>query len=207
MPRKETAGKETSSTQDADTAKQGPPETSRDPVGTGPSGQGQRYELYIMRHGIAVARGAEFEDDSKRPLTPEGKKKVKQIASGLKRLGVSLDWVVTSPLVRAVETAEIVAESLGPNVQMDFCDALRPGGSAESLITFLAKHPNRKRILVAGHEPDLGSLAARLIGAGRHVNLAFKKGGCCLLEFDQFPPKSPGDLVWWATPRLLRKLG
>jgi phosphohistidine phosphatase SixA len=122
-----------------------------------------RYELYIMRHGIAVVRGSYSEDDSKRPLTPAGKKKVKEIANGLKRLGVVVDWIVTSPLVR-------------------------------------------KRVLVTGHEPDLSELAARLIGAGRHANLAFKKGGCCLVEFDQMPPKSPGELVWWATPRLLRKV-
>ena len=209
MARQESAVKEAPATEDADTKEQGSPETSRsrDAGGTEPPGRGRRYELYIMRHGIAVARGADFADDSKRPLTPEGKKKVQEIARGLKRLGVALDWVVTSPLVRAVETSEIVAESLGPNAPMDFCDALRPGGSAEALITFLAKHPGRKRVLVTGHEPDLGWLAARLIGAGRHASLAFKKGGCCLLEFDQFPPKSPGDLVWWATPRLLRKLG
>jgi len=166
-----------------------------------------RYQLYIMRHGIAVAGGSQFEDDSKRPLTPAGKNKVKEIANGLKRLGVVIDWVVTSPLVRAVETAEIVAESLAPNLPLDFCDALRPGGSAEALITFLAKFPNRRRVLVAGHEPDLSLLAARLIGAGRHANLAFKKGGCCLVGFDQLPPKSPGQLLWWATPRLLRKVG
>ena len=166
-----------------------------------------RYELYIMRHGIAVVRGSHFEDDSKRPLTPAGKKKVKEIANGLQRLGVVVDWVVSSPLVRAVETAEIVAECLAPNVPIDFCDALRPGGSAEALITFLARQPNRKRVLVAGHEPDLSLLAARLIGAGRQANLAFKKGGCCLVEFDQMPPKSPAQLIWWATPRLLRKVG
>jgi len=165
-----------------------------------------RYELYIMRHGIAVVRGSHFEDDSKRPLTPAGKKKVKEISNGLKRLGVVVDWVVSSPLVRAVETAEIVADCLAPNVPMDFCDALRPGGSAEGLITFLARQPNRKRILVTGHEPDLSLLAARLIGAGRNANLAFKKGGCCLLEFDQMPPKSPAQLIWWATPRVLRKV-
>jgi phosphohistidine phosphatase len=164
-----------------------------------------RYELYIMRHGIAVVRGSDSEDDSKRPLTPAGKKKVKEIANGLKRLGVVVDWIVTSPLVRAVETAEIVAESLMPNPPVDFCDALRPGGSAEALVTFLARHPTRKRVLITGHEPDLSVLAARLIGAGRHANLAFKKGGCCLVEFDQLPPKSPGELIWWATPRLLRK--
>jgi phosphohistidine phosphatase len=106
-----------------------------------------------------------------------------------------------------VETSEIVAESLDSNVPMDFCDALRPSESAETLISFLAKRPNRKRVLVVGHEPDLSNMAGRLIGAGRHANLAFKKGGCCLITFDEFPPKSPGSLVWWLTPRLLRKLG
>ena len=165
------------------------------------------YEFYVMRHGIAVTRGsAGFSDDSKRPLTPEGKKKMKEIAEGLARLGFNVDWIVTSPLVRAVETAEIVAESLASNVPMDHSEALRPGGSAEALISFLAKHANRKRVLVVGHEPDLSEMAARLMGAGRHANLGFKKGGCCLMTFTEFPPKSPGQLVWWLTPRLLRKL-
>ncbi len=131
---------------------------------------------------------------------------MKDISAGLKRAGFDVDWIVSSPLVRAAQTAEIVAESLGANVPLDFCDALRPGGSAEALITFLAKRPNRNRVLVVGHEPDLSEMAARLLGAGRHANLAFKKGGCCLLTFDTFPPKSPGRLVWWLTPRLMRKL-
>jgi phosphohistidine phosphatase len=166
------------------------------------------YELYIMRHGVAVTRGsAGFSDDAKRPLTPDGKKKMQQITDGLARLGFAVDWIVTSPLVRSVETAEIVAESLGSNLPLDFCDALRPGGSPEALVSFLAKHANRKRVLVVGHEPDLSELAARLMGAGRHANLAFKKGGCCLLTFNEFPPKSPGRLVWWLTSRVLRKLG
>ena len=165
------------------------------------------YELYIMRHGIAVDRGsAGFSDDTKRPLTPEGKKKMKEIASGLLRLGFDVDWIVSSPLLRAAESAEIMAEELGPGVPKDFCDALCPGGSPEVLITFLARHANRKRVLVVGHEPDLSELAARLMGAGRHANLAFKKGGCCLITFAEFPPKSPGQLVWWLTPRLLRKM-
>ncbi len=165
------------------------------------------YEFYIMRHGIAVARGsAGFSDDSKRPLTPEGKEKMRDISTGLKRLGFDVDWIVSSPLLRCAQTAEIVAESLGANVPVDFCDHLRPGGSAEALIAYLAKRPNRKRVLVVGHEPDLSEMAARLLGAGRHANLAFKKGGCCLLTFDAFPPKSPGRLLWWLTPRLMRKL-
>ena len=85
-------------------------------------------------------------------------------------------------------------------------DALKPGGSPEALITFLAKRANRRRVLVVGHEPDLGELAARLIGAGRNANVPFKKGGCCLIEFSIFPPKSPGRLVWWLPPRVARKL-
>jgi phosphohistidine phosphatase len=120
---------------------------------------------------------------------------------------LELDWIVSSPLVRAVETAEIVGEALSSKPPLDFCDALGPGGGAEALIAFLAKHPERRRVLVVGHEPDLGELAARLIGAGRNAGMPFKKGGCCLISFREFPPKSPGQLVWWLTPRLMRKLG
>ncbi|MBZ5513389.1 MAG: phosphohistidine phosphatase SixA [Acidobacteriia bacterium] len=165
------------------------------------------YDLYIMRHGIAVDRGSPgFSEDAKRPLTPEGKKKMREITAGLVRAGFDLDWIVTSPLVRAAETAEIVGEEMGGRVPRDSCDALGPGGSPEALLTFLAKQPSRRRVMVIGHEPDLSELAARLVGAGRHAHLALKKGGCCLITFVEFPPKSPGQLVWWLTPRLLRKL-
>ena len=165
------------------------------------------YELYIMRHGIAVMRGpGTVMDDAKRPLTPEGKDKMRAIAAGLVRAGLVADWIVSSPLVRAVETAEIVGEALGSKPPLDFCDALRPGGQPEALIAFLAKRSNRRRVLVVGHEPDMGELAARLIGAGRNANMPFKKGGCCLIAFSVFPPKAPGRLVWWLTPRVMRKL-
>ena len=167
----------------------------------------QGYDLYIMRHGLASPRvAAGITDDAKRPLTPEGKKKMQEIARGLTHLGVELDWVVSSPLVRAVETAGIVADSLSAKVPFDITDTLSPGGSPEALIAFLAKHPHRKRVLVVGHEPDLGELAARLVGAGRHAHLSFKKGGCCWISFDEFPPKAPGELVWWLTPRVIRKV-
>jgi phosphohistidine phosphatase len=160
-----------------------------------------------MRHGIAVTRGsAGFANDSARALTPEGQEKMQEAAQGLVQIGFEVDWIVSSPLVRAVETADIVAKSLAARPPMDLCDALRPGGSAEDLVAFLAKRPNRRRVLLVGHEPDLSELAARLIGAGGHANLMFKKGGCCLIIFEEFPPRGPGELVWWLTPRLLRKL-
>ncbi|HLY60798.1 MAG TPA: phosphohistidine phosphatase SixA [Terriglobia bacterium] len=166
-----------------------------------------RYEFYIMRHGLASPRtSAGITDDAKRPLTPEGKKKTQEIARGLLRLGLELDWIVTSPLVRAVETAGIVSDSLDSKIPMDISDALRPGGSPEALIGFLTQHAHRKRVMVVGHEPGLGELAARLIGAGRNANLSLKKGGCVRIDFDEFPPRSPGQLVWWLTPRVMRKL-
>jgi phosphohistidine phosphatase len=165
------------------------------------------YELYIMRHGIAVTRSVStVMDDAKRPLTPDGKQRMREIGSGLRRAGLEADWIVSSPLVRAVETAEIVGEALDSKPPFDFCEALSPGGDPQEFITFLAKHPNRRRVLAVGHEPDLGELAARLIGAGRNANVGFKKGGCCLITFNEFPPKSPGRLVWWLSPRIMRKL-
>ena len=165
------------------------------------------YELCLMRHGLAVSRGSlRFSDDARRPLVPEGKEKMREIGEGLRRMGFEVDWIVTSPLVRAAETAGIIAESLASSAPVDVCEAMRPGGAPEDVLAYLAKRPNCRRVLVVGHEPDLSEMAARLIGAGSHANLAFKKGGCCMISFDEFPPKSPGQLVWWMTPRLLRKL-
>lgn len=165
------------------------------------------YEIYIMRHGIAAKRGSpNFLDDSKRPLTSEGRIKMERIAKGLKRLGLELDWVVTSPLTRATETAQIVAETLAAKAPLDLCNELRPGANVEKLISFLATQPERQRILLVGHEPDLSVLAGRLIGTGHDANLSIKKGGCCLVVFNGPLMKSQGQLVWWLTPRLLRAM-
>ena len=169
-------------------------------------------DLILMRHGIATDRDApEVTDDDARALTDKGRKQVKQIAAGLKRLGSVPDWVVTSPLVRAAETAELAAAELRPDTPasslIDTCKALKPGGSPEELLVFLERQPSTTRVLLVGHEPDLGALAARMIGAGRSAGLAFKKGGCCLICFDGEPRMAQGTLIWWMTPKLLRAIG
>ena len=167
------------------------------------------YELYLMRHGPAGQRGSlgARADDNLRTLTDVGRKKMARVAQGLQKLPVKLDWVVTSPLARAKETAEIVAKVAAPEAPLTECEALAPGGSAQAVLAFLAEHAERPRVLLVGHEPDLSLLAGHLIGAGPKANLGFKKGGCCLIRLQQLPPRSAGELVWWATPRLLRKLG
>jgi phosphohistidine phosphatase len=165
------------------------------------------YELCLMRHGIAVMRaGAAGRDDAGRPLTPDGKARIKEIARALRPAGFVPIWIITSPLVRALQTAEIVAKVLGVDAPLDVCDGVAPGGSLEALLAFLTRYPEKKKVLAVGHEPGLSEIAARMIGASRQTNLAFKKGGCCLITFDQFPPKPPGRLSWWLTPRILRRL-
>lgn len=170
----------------------------------------RKYELYLMRHGIAADRDETGgSDDAKRPLTLEGKLKLRTIASALAGIGIKWDWIVTSPLKRAVETADTVADELHATAPRDVCEALTPdGGSAQKVLAFLAQHPERSRILLVGHEPSLGGLASELIGADHAARLVFKKGGCCLISFPAFPSAaSSGVLKWWLTPRLLRKIG
>jgi len=164
-----------------------------------------QYELYLMRHGPA-AKAIEpgFGNDFRRPLTAEGAEKVRKIGEGLKRLGLKPDWIVTGPLVRAVQTADILATALSPAFPVSSSDTLRPGCSAEGLVALLADHLDRRKVLAIGHEPDLSHLAARLIGSSEEARLTLKKGGCCLIALSELPPTSFGHLVWWATPRILR---
>jgi phosphohistidine phosphatase len=158
-----------------------------------------------MRHGIAEKRVLpDSGDDAARPLTDKGRRRVKQIASGLKRLGCTVDWIVTSPLLRAWETADIAAAELNPKGPLDVCKALSPGGSSDEVVAFISAQPSRNAILVVGHEPDLSELAAHLLGAGKQAGLSFKKGGCCLIECDRPVSPSRGRLVWWLTPKVLR---
>ncbi len=170
-----------------------------------PEADENTYELCLMRHGIAAERSI-GQEDSKRALTPEGRERMQKIAQGLLKTGFSPTWIVSSPYVRALETAQIAAESFSPAPTLDRSEALEPGATPEALIAFLSRRPEHRRVLLVGHEPDLSALAARLTGAARQARFGLKKGGCCLIEFDGFLPRPPGQLAWWLTPRLLRKL-
>ena len=160
------------------------------------------FELYLIRHGLAEARGDAWPDDAKRPLTEEGMSRLRKQVRGLARLGVSVDLILTSPFVRARQTAEIVAGGLHPQPHMVNLDSLTPDGSYADVVADLAKHGRRSRIALVGHEPGIGELAARLIGS-RH-RLPFKKGAVCCIEIDSLPPGGPGDLRWFVSPRILR---
>ena len=162
------------------------------------------YELFLIRHGLAEERGEAWPDDTKRPLTEEGMTSLRKEARGLARLGVTFDVVLTSPLVRARQTAEIVAAGFDPRPHVATIDSLAPGAPYAAVIADLEKHLRKGRIALVGHEPALGELAARLIGT-RHP-IALKKGAVCRIDVDTLPPAGPGSLRWFLTPKVLRAI-
>jgi phosphohistidine phosphatase len=161
-------------------------------------------ELYLIRHGAAAERGEEYPDDSKRPLTTAGISRLRKEAKALDSLGVGFDHVITSPLVRTKQTADVFAEMLKSKPSVSQSDALAPAGTPAAVIQELGKHAKKGRIALVGHEPNIGELAARLIGA--RAPLEFKKGAICCIEFDVLPPKGTGQLRWFVTPRILREI-
>jgi phosphohistidine phosphatase len=165
---------------------------------------GSPCELYIIRHGLAEDRGDAWPDDAKRPLTEEGATKWRKASRALAHTGLIVDIVLTSPLMRARQTAEIFAAAFSPHPALVTVDALAPDGSLAGVITELEKHARRKRIAIVGHEPGVGELAGRL--AGMRQALEFKKGAICRIDVEALPSKSPGTLRWFLTPKILRNL-
>jgi phosphohistidine phosphatase len=164
--------------------------------------------LYLMRHGIAVADGAEIHSDSERPLTPKGAKRLRRAVCGLAKLDIVFSSVLTSPLLRARQTAEIVAQSLGLETKLEEVSELAPGSSVEQLIAGLARFRHQEDVLLVGHEPLLSQLASfLLLGKSKpNLNMRFRKGGLCCIEIDHLPLTNPGLLHWHLTPKQLRLL-
>ena len=159
-------------------------------------------ELYLIRHAIAAERGAEWPDDTKRPLTHKGIARMREVVEGLADLGVELDLILTSPLLRARQTADLVHQGLGGSTPLEETTVLAPGGAPADVIELLRAHGKAKAVALVGHEPDLGRLAAFLVGA--RAPFLFKKGGVCRIDFEKLPPAPPGTLVWFAQPKMLR---
>jgi phosphohistidine phosphatase len=164
----------------------------------------EKHELYVIRHGVAEERGEKWPDDAKRPLTEDGIDRLRKEARGLMKAGVNFDLILTSPLTRARQTAEVLGAGLDPRPALTNVDSLSPDGSYAAVMSDLGKHSRKERIALVGHEPSIGELAARLIGS-RHP-IPFKKGAVCCIEVDALPPADPGSLKWFLSPKLLRAL-
>ncbi len=164
--------------------------------------------LYIIRHAIAVDEGLpEYEDDSQRPLTDKGKKKMRQIARGLRVLGVDFDLILSSPYVRAKETAEILAEVIKTKTDVAFSENLIPMGDPDLLISEMNEKYNANSIALVGHEPHLTALISLLVSDNASLDMILKKGGVCQLSADDLHHNRKAALEWLLTPGILVEIG
>jgi phosphohistidine phosphatase len=163
--------------------------------------------LYLMRHGVALSReDLGIESDAERTLSPKGMKRMRRVARGMARLGIPFSTLLTSPLIRARQTADIVAAALGLESELQEISGLAPESSVESLLFGLTRFQNREHILLVGHQPLLTDTASYLLSGKSGVSLALplKKGGLCRIETDALPATSRGTLHWLLTPKQLR---
>ncbi|HTQ51991.1 MAG TPA: phosphohistidine phosphatase SixA [Candidatus Acidoferrales bacterium] len=162
--------------------------------------------LYILRHGIAVERGAPgFKTDADRPLTPKGRRQLGQIAAAMQSMGLDFNLILSSPFLRARQTAEIVAKTLKLDKRLAFSDALTPDGDAKTLIRQLHElKPAPENILLVGHEPYLSRLVALLISGGELAGVGLKKGGLCKLEIGSLRFGRCATLTWLLTPKQMK---
>ncbi|HEV8479328.1 MAG TPA: phosphohistidine phosphatase SixA [Candidatus Eisenbacteria bacterium] len=165
--------------------------------------------LVLFRHGPAGERdAAKWPDDAKRPLTAKGVQKTKEAAKGLIKLEKGISLILTSPLTRAAETAQVLKDALGDRARIVTLDELSPGGSNRALIAHLADLPQGRTVVAVGHEPGLGKLAALLaLGSGTTGEIKLKKAGAAALRFEGPARAGAGDLVWLLPRRMLARLG
>jgi phosphohistidine phosphatase len=156
--------------------------------------------LYFLRHGLAGLREEWTEDDSLRPLTKLGMKKMVKTADLLAGLDLGLDLIVTSPLTRAFQTADIVAHRFKLEDHLMQDERLAPGFGTQELIEILQAYPEAENIMLVGHEPDFSFTIGALTG-GRVV---CKKGGLARVDITSTDPLQ-GELAWLVPPKLLAR--
>jgi phosphohistidine phosphatase len=163
-------------------------------------------KILLIRHAEAEDRANSqgISADRARRLTPRGRRTIRKGAKALCRMLPESSVVATSPLVRAQETAAIVARAF--DVPVAELEALAPGGSKKVLLAWLDEQPRDASAVWVGHEPDMGNLASWLVAGSARGFVEFKKSAACLIEFDGRPRAGAGRLLWLLPPGVLRKL-
>ena len=160
-------------------------------------------QLLFLRHGVAEPRETWGDHDERRPLSVPGRKAMERTAATFVELGLTPDVIITSPLTRARQTAEIAARGLGMSDRVVSDPRLEPGFDAEALSDILGEHSGSDVLMLVGHEPDLSLTVGSLIGGGRVV---CKKGGLARVDVDAASP-GDGELVWLLPPKDLTRRG
>ncbi|MDL1892629.1 phosphohistidine phosphatase SixA [Sphingobacteriales bacterium CHB3] len=165
--------------------------------------------LYILRHAIAEERSREkWPDDSLRPLTTKGKKRMRHIAEGMQVLRLSFDVIYTSPYTRARETADIVVEVFNAAKKLRETDTLAVDGDPEELIRLINSAKNEFcNVLLVGHEPYLSELISTLLVGDSSLPLTMKKGGICKLSVGNLKYGACASLDWLLPPSVSMQIG
>ena len=161
----------------------------------------------LLRHAIAEEQSASGRDEDRR-LTGEGKRKLREVVAGMRALELPVDVVMSSPLKRAVETAEIVADGYESKREIEITPALEPGAGPDAVLAALAHVGRPSGIVIVGHEPDLAALASTLlVGTPSLLHMGFRKAGLAGIVVASLPPRAAGALEFFLTPQQLRRIG
>lgn len=161
-------------------------------------------DLYLLRHAIAVERGLTHYPNDDRPLTEDGIQKMKKAAQGIAKLAGSFDVILSSPLVRAYDTARITAEAVKYRKKIERYNELLPESSVSDFMSLLQEHKEYKSVLIVGHEPNMSGIVSALLGSPHSV-IEFKKG-TCKIRIVGVSSVRHGTLMYHVTPKQLRAL-
>src|SRR5918999_4079595 len=161
-------------------------------------------DLFILRHGEAGKRSGSRGSDSNRPLTAAGEKEITDIAESFKKIGIDFDVILTGPLKRAQQTADLVARRFKAQKKMRQVKELSPEGSKSDLYRMLSSFKEETSLLVVGHNPYLNEMISEVVADGKYGRIDIKKGGVVRIRVTNLTPKFKGELRWLITPRLLK---
>ena len=162
--------------------------------------------LYILRHGKAEPFGPSYPRDDLRPLSPMGMRRTERSTRGMAAANVVVDTIISSPLLRARQTAEIVHQGLGVAADIEFCDALATG-DLNGIVTAVRAHERTKGVMLVGHEPTLSQLISILAFGAPGGAFGLKPGGLCKLQTYAIALGQCAVVRWFLTPKQLVGLG
>jgi phosphohistidine phosphatase len=163
--------------------------------------------LYIVRHAIASPHGTPGVKDDDRALTKEGIQKMREAAEGLRALDCIPEAIFSSPLLRALQTAELLLEILGKGIDFKTTPSLAPSGSRQELYREISLYDKKlKSLMLVGHQPSLGEIAGEIAWGSPDHYVELKKGGACLIDLESVRGTPKGKLISLLTPSILRKI-
>ena len=162
-------------------------------------------DLFVLRHGKAEP-ASHGSDDSERALTVDGKNEIRKVGRWMRSKKFEFDGIVTSPLTRSLETAEIVARSLGQKDRLAVWEELAPGGNLDTICYQAIQFGEDAALLLIGHEPLLSTLISRIISGNDNASLILAKGGLAKIRNYSFDKRPSGDLQWLLTPRQMMEM-